>query len=92
MTLFRHLVAQVNTQTAVLRRLNFLLQEEANITDSFLLWVVEYCAKHDIPIGKEKRFQNLLTDSKRIMEEIKITSTTLEEICKKLASDGFFEK
>jgi hypothetical protein len=91
MTQLRSLISQINTQSAVLDRLNFLIQEEANIADGALLWTVEYCGKHNIPIHEEKKFKNIVADSKRIMQEIKKTSTTLENLCKNLPPDEFLQ-
>jgi len=77
----RQLATHVNTQNILLNKLTFLMQEQANITDSFLLWTVKYCQEHNIPIGEEKQFRNLIADSKRIMAEVKITSNSLDELC-----------
>ncbi len=87
MTLLEQLAIRISTQTEVLSKLNFLLQEEANIADGCLLWVVEYCAAHNIPIHEEKRFKNIMIDSKRIMQEIRDTSAILEKLCKITPSD-----
>ncbi|MDD5454182.1 MAG: hypothetical protein PHW62_01600 [Candidatus Ratteibacteria bacterium] len=82
MTSLKHRISQINAQSVVLDRLNFLIQEETNLADGALLWTVEYCAKNNIPIHEEKRFKNIVADSKRIIAEIKKTSDTLGSLCK----------
>jgi len=89
---FKNLMSYINTEVVQLRELNFLMVEQANITNDFLKWAIKYCVEHKIPIWEEERFKTLTTDSKRIMEEIRSSSGKLEVHCKKIHPTDFDDK
>lgn len=86
-----HIADQQNLKLVELDKLNFLLREYSGITNDLLLWVIHYCDKNNIPIWKEKKFENLINDSSRITQEIDNVIKSTENHSKKSLSDEFLQ-
>jgi len=67
-----------------LDKLNHLIEEFMDININFLLWVHEYCNNHNIPLWEEKEFNRQVEIVRRVLKEIKETSTDIEGLIKSL--------
>lgn len=48
-----------------------LLEELTEVTDEFLLWLINYCEDNNIPLWKEKQLKNYIKISKKSWEKFK---------------------
>jgi len=60
-----------------LERLNHLIIDFLDLNCDFLMWLKDYCDKNNIPLWREKRFENLIETSQKILKEIDNISTIL---------------
>jgi len=70
-------------QIKQLDKLFHLLEEMTEITDNFILWLMDYCDKHQIPFLECPQLKSYIRLSRRILKEtketmvdLKLTSTT----------------
>lgn len=63
-------------------RLFYFLEEITEITDQFLMWLVDYCKRNDIPLYKEERFKSYVTMSSKILKDIEEASINIEGLIK----------
>lgn len=62
----------IKTETAMIEELDslfHLLEEMTQVTDSFMVWSLEYCHKHKIPIENETQFTSYIKTSKILLRE-----------------------
>lgn len=65
-----------------LDKLFHLLEEMTNITDRTIIWLIQYCDKHNIPLKKETQLKSYVNLSRRILKEIEEKSMHLKELIK----------
>lgn len=46
-----------------------LLEEMTQITDNFIVWIIEYCQKHKIPILNEEQLRGYIKMSRILLRE-----------------------
>jgi len=57
-----------------------LLQEMTQITDDFIIWIIGYCDKHNIPIWNEKQLGDYSKMSKKLLRETEEKISNLQEL------------
>jgi hypothetical protein len=77
-----------------LDRLNHLIEEFMDIDIALLLWIRDYCDKHNIPLWKEPEFTKKIDMASRVLKEIKETSIDIEALIKshKLPLKKFYKR
>ena len=75
------LKALLETESLQIRqrdKLFHLLEETTEITDNFILWLIDYCDKHQIPFLEQTQLKSYIKLSRQILKETRETITDLK--------------
>ena len=75
------LKALLETESLQIRQLDklfHLLEETTEITDNFILWLTDYCDKHQIPFLEQTQLKSYIKLSRQILKETRNVLTDLK--------------
>jgi hypothetical protein len=74
------LIKVEDTKINQLDMLSHFLEEMTDITHDFLIWLVDYCKRNNIPLWKEEQFRSYVLMSEKILKDIDESTTTIKDL------------